>query len=96
MNENIKTLISYILAILIVGSLIACFVIAPYKSLLGISWILLGTIGLVFIVFIVRIIKDILYMFFDSKLFQSIYHDYITKQKRYKPNRKNHENIRHN
>ena len=82
MNENIKILVSYILAILIVGSIIACFVIEPYNSLLGIAFILLGTICLVFIVFMVRIIKDILYMFFDSELFQNIYRIFVDKQNR--------------
>lgn len=63
MSEKTKNIISYILSILIVGSLIACFVIAPYNSLLGLFWIFLTTIGLVLILSIIKLVKDIVYEF---------------------------------
>ena len=79
MNEKNKNIISYILSILIVGSIITCFIVAPYNSLLGLLWIFLSAIGLAFLTFIVKLVKDILYEFFSSNLFQSIYRKYVTK-----------------
>ena len=79
MNEKNKNIISYILSILIVGSITTCFIVAPYNSLLGLLWIFLSAIGLALLTFIVKLVKDILYEFFSSNLFQSIYRKYVTK-----------------
>lgn len=79
MNEKTKNIISYILSILIVGSITTCFIIAPYDSLLGLFWIFLTAIGLALMLSIIKLVKDIVYEFFSSDLFQSTYRKYITK-----------------
>lgn len=79
MNEKTKNTLSYVLSILIVGSIITCFVINPYNSLVGLLWIFLTIIGLAFILSIIKAVKDIVYEFFSSNLFQSIYRKYVTK-----------------
>lgn len=79
MNEKTKDILSYVLSILIVGSIITYFVINPYNSLVGLLWIFLTIISLAFILSIIKAVKDIVYEFFSSNLFQRIYHKYVTK-----------------
>lgn len=79
MNEKNKNILSYVISILIVGSITTCFIIAPYDSLLGLFWIFLTAIGLALLLSIIKLVKDIVYEFFSSNLFQSIYRKYVTK-----------------
>lgn len=60
MNEKTKNILSWVLSILIVGSIITSFVIDPFNSLIGFLYILLAILGLWLLSAIVAWVKDLL------------------------------------
>lgn len=79
MNEKTKNILSWVLSILIVGSIITSFVIDPFNSLIGFLCILLAILSLCLLSAIVAWVKDLLYEFFSSSYFQRGYRKYISK-----------------
>ena len=79
MDEKTKNILSYVLSIMIVGSIITSFAIDPYNSTIGLLYILGAILGLCFLGYWVARVRDLLYEFFSSSYFQKVYHKYISK-----------------
>lgn len=79
MNEKTKNILSWILAILFIGSIIISFVIAPFTSFKVFGVIIFSIIFLPFLFFIIVWVRDSIYDFFSSNYFQKKYRKYISK-----------------
>ena len=79
MNEKIKNILSWILAILFIGSITISFIIAPFTSFKVFGVILFSIIFLPLYFFIVVWIRESIYDFFTSNYFQKKYRKYISK-----------------
>ena len=83
MDEKTKNVLSYVLAILIVGGIITCIVVYPRITLTWFFDIVLTALGLLILCFIVSWLKELLYDFFDSDYFEEIYRKYKSKQNKH-------------
>ena len=82
MDENTKKIISYVLSTLIVGGIMASFIIDPRKSIEVFFWIILAIIAVAFLCVLVAFVTDILYEIFSSSYFNELYRKYKSKHKR--------------
>lgn len=79
MNEKTKKTLSYVLSILIVGSITICIVVEPQITFTVIGSIALGVLTLLVLTYLVLWLKELLYDFFSSHYFQKVYRKYISK-----------------
>lgn len=79
MNEKTKNILSWVLSILIVGSIITSFVIDPYNSLICCLLIAAAIIALVVLGCICHGVKHLMYEIVNSRKFQRLYRRYVNK-----------------
>ena len=79
MNEKTKKTLSYILSILIVGSITICIVVKPRISLAVIGALVLGAFALLSLIYIVGWLIELIYNFLSSDYFQKVCRKYISK-----------------